>query len=103
MRYFRRHGRARTHKTHFPAKDIDQLRQLVETCSSQKMPDKGNNARIISDLENRAVGLIQTLQFAPLFVGISMSNQQKSAIQICGPEIGNYDGFMKNWGILRRG
>ena len=60
------HGkRARTDQAHVAFQHIEELRQLIDAHFPQELPDT-SNARIILELEHRATGLVEVLNFVDL-------------------------------------
>ena len=61
--------RARADEAHLAAQDVQHLRDLVEREAAQERPD-ARDARVVLDLEERALGLVATLELRLLGLGV---------------------------------
>ena len=61
--------RPRADEAHLAAQDVPQLGQLVDREAAQDAADR-RDARVVPDLEDRAVGLVELLELGLLVVGV---------------------------------
>src|SRR5437870_1197165 len=62
------HERTRADDAHLTAKDVEQLRELIDRVLAQYAPD-GRDAGILGDLEHRPAGLVEVQQLGLAGVG----------------------------------
>ena len=60
--------RPRADEAHLAAQDVEHVRELVEREAAQEPPD-ARHARVVADLEERALGLVLALELGLLLGG----------------------------------